>query len=243
MKIWHDRSWISENSRQLIESGFAVEDLHSLRLCFTYTEKEQADYRRFSETHTVEERNQDNAREAQRRSKSIYEVVRAISEKFCCYQFEDDLPFDEDGWDLFFWCNGFHTTMHGYGLTGRDYSYVTLTFNDKHSPTKKKDLCGRVLDIIQKRFPDHPNLDLAIQYDVLVDQEKVDNAVAMAMPRLVGQPCTYANMVGKVVRTDKGVFFLKQRCRKYGYRLDQVDLLRLAGLLPMHRDESEVRYA
>lgn len=245
MRIWHDRSYIGEDSKLLIERGFAAEDLYSLRLSFNYTEEERAEYRRFVETHTAEERNADNAKEARRRSDAIYEVVKAVAKEFVCYQFDHELEmrYDDARWDLFFWCNNFHNTMHGYGLTGRDYSYVTLTFNERHSPAQRQAVCDRVLELIQREFPNHPNLDLAIQHDVQIDQKKLDDTVSAVLPNLLNRPCTYARMEGKVVQTSKGIFFLKKRARKYGYRLSQVDLLRLSGHLPQQPGESEVRYA
>ena len=43
MNVRHDRSYISENSRDLIGRGYAAEVLDTLRFRFTYTQVERDD--------------------------------------------------------------------------------------------------------------------------------------------------------------------------------------------------------
>lgn len=229
MQIIHDRSYISEESKELIDRGFAAEELHCLRLSFIYTEEERAANQRFFASHSSEDRERKRLQSAKMRSDVVYEVVQAIAEKYVCYQFDPECkaPYDSDGWDLFFWCNSFCNTEPASGLQGNDYSYLTLSFNHKHDAAKQQTICDGVLAFIEREFPDHPNLHLAIQYGVRVNEKKVEDVVKQILPSMLNRPCTYHGKGGKVIQTSEGIFFRRKRARKYGYRLDELDILRL----------------
>lgn len=53
----------------------------------------------------------------------------------------------------------------------------------------------------------------------------------------------YGNMVGKVVQTTEGYFFKKKYARKYGYRLDDLDLLEIYWNMPKVESVLEVCHA
>lgn len=230
MKIWHDRSYIQEGDQELIQRGYAEEVLYSLRFRFTYTEDEIAANREFDRTHTSAERIADCAQAAQMRSEVMAQIMAVIADNFKCYQYDDEkkFSFSESTWDLFFWCDSFFNTLHGMGVSGRDYSYFTLSFNEKHTPAKRKELCDAVLQLIQTRFPDHPNLDIAIQYEVRKDDARIAAEASSIAPKLNGRKCVYFAKEGRITKVGNDFFFLKKRCHKYGYRLGVSDLLRLA---------------
>jgi len=230
MQIVHDRSHISDKGKELIAHGFAAESLHCLRLSFVYTEEERAENLRFSNTHTAEERVQKCRRAAKVRSDTIYQVVQAVAGKYVCYQFDPKsrIPYDSDQWDLFFWCNCFSNTEHDTGLQGNDYSYVTLTFNAKHPAAKQQSICDGVLGLIEQQFCNHPNLHVAIQHSIRVDEKKVDDTIKLLLPSMLERPCFWRGKEGKLIQTSEGVFFRKKYARKYGYRLSDTDLLILA---------------
>ena len=121
MRIWHDHSYVGSTNQLLIQSGFAKDDIYSIRLSFSYTKEEQAAYRERIKVQSALERNRDVAREAQRRSDAILAVVKSIAEHFICYQFDKDanVAYGEK-WDLFFWCNDFYNTAQEFKLSGRD---------------------------------------------------------------------------------------------------------------------------
>lgn len=244
MRIWHDHSYVGSTNQLLIQSGFAKDDIYSIRLSFSYTKEEQAAYRERIKVQSALERNRDVAREAQRRSDAILAVVKSIAEHFICYQFDKDanVAYGEK-WDLFFWCNDFYNTAQEFKLSGRDYSYVTLTLNDRCSVADRQALCARVLDLLTSQFSTHSNLDVAVQHSVWLDQERIDETVEQALPRLMEVPCSYAGMEGKIVQTQTGVFFVKKRCRKRGYRLSTTSLLAMAGCLSNAAAECEVQDA
>ena len=130
MNILHDKSSVKSSSAKWIDRGYAREDVHSLRLQYVYTPEQREANRQICD---------DGPDEAHRRIKQAAEsknavmasVMAAIAREFICYQYEaeDPAPYGSSRWELFFWCNDFSNTLHGYGLSGRDYSYFTLSFN------------------------------------------------------------------------------------------------------------------
>lgn len=238
MRIWHDRSYIFANSQEMISRGYAVEDIYSIRISFTYTDEEREANRVFAMTHTNEERNQDNIREAKRRSDAMLPVMEAIAEAFVCDQFKEQLPFNCDTWDLFFWCSHFKAFSVGCELQGRDYSYFTLSMNKAVSLEKRKETCERLLKLITEKFSNHPNLDVAVQYDVLFDEKKIGAEADAVLPQLMKANCIYDGQEGRIVQGGNGVFFLRKRARKYGHRLSEMDLLRLAWSLGINTGEA-----
>jgi len=228
MRIWHDRSYIFSEGRELISRGYAQEDIYSVRFSFLYTDAEREANREFARTHTDEERNLDNLRAAKHRSAAMLPVMEAIAEEFVCDQFKEHLPYNSDAWDLFFWCGPFRSVSPAYCLQGRDYSYFTLSTNKSVPIEKRKETCERLLQLVTEKFSDHPNLDVAVQYDVLLDEKRISAEAEAALPHLMKANCSYNGEAGRVVQGGNGVFFLRKRARKYGYRLQNTDLLRLA---------------
>lgn len=165
MNVRHDRSYISENSRDLIGRGYAAEVLDTLRFRFTYTQVERDANRSRAQTQPYADGIAERAKAAMLRSAEMEQIMATIAEQFVCYQYDDrKYPFRDGGWDLFFWCNCFFNTMPGHGLDGRDYSYFTLSFNEQHTAEKRKEICDSVLALINKKFPANPHLDIALQY-------------------------------------------------------------------------------
>lgn len=231
MKIWHDRSYISPESRELISRGYAQEDIYSVRLSFRYTEEELEANREFARTHTNEERNQADIHEAKRRSDAMLPVMEAIDEAFVCDQFKQYLPYDCEQWDMLFWCNHFQKFSSEANLQGRDYSYITLSLNKNVPYESRKKTCDRLLQLLTEKFSAHPNLDVAVQYDTLTDEKSIRADAEAALPQLMKASCSYNGEMGRIVLGGNGVYFLRKRARKYGYRLQNADLLRIAWSL------------
>ena len=116
---------------ELEKRGYVAKDVHSLRFKYVYTEEEQA------ERHLLFERRQSTMqwlnfcnKDVPMRSEHMAAIMDAISKSFICYQYDDEsgVPYASYQWDLFFWCNDFYDTHPHSGLSGRDYSYFTLSF-------------------------------------------------------------------------------------------------------------------
>lgn len=148
MNLWHDKSYIAPSGPNWVERGYAMYDVHSVRFQFVYTEEQKEANRR---AHTVSDVDQAVLMAAETRNSIMKPIMDAIAQNFVCYQYEDTepAPFGSCQWDLFFWCNDFSNTLHGYGLSGRDYSYFTLSFNEKHTVEKRAEVCWRLLQFLE----------------------------------------------------------------------------------------------
>lgn len=245
MKVWHDSSYVTDLDRQLIARGFAQEGYHSLRFSYVYTPAEREVTRQTMHSFTPEVWHQLCVQDAAHRSSLMHTVIEEINKHFPCYQYdkEKNLHFDDPSWDFFFWCNDFYNTCRDSNLTGRDYSYFTLSFNKKHDLIRQREVCHSVLQLLDMKFADWPNLDVAIQHSAYVDSVKIQSAVDAAIPAILNRPCQYANMAGKVVKTGEGYFFKKKYARKYGYRLSDSELLRISWELPDAESSLEACHA
>ncbi len=103
-------------------------------------------------------------------------VMEAIAQDFVCYQYDENIPvsYGSDRWDLYFWCNPFNGAANA---SERDFSYFTLTFNERQMLEKRRKVCQQVLDLLCSRFQEHPNLDVAVQYSIWFDHPKIHDAV------------------------------------------------------------------
>ena len=167
------------------EKGYAKEDVHSLRLQSLCTEAEAATNKLFYDSHTREEWEQYIRQASLESSAATKPVMEAIAQDFVCYQYDENIPvpYGSDRWDLYFWCNPFNGAADA---SERDFSYFTLTFNERQTLEKRRKVCQQVLDLLCSRFQEHPNLDVAVQYSIWFDHPKIHDAVERAKPRLHG---------------------------------------------------------
>ncbi|WP_308856729.1 hypothetical protein [uncultured Oscillibacter sp.] len=229
MDIQHNHSYLSADDRAIIAHGYGVELPHSLNLRFQYTEVELCANRIQREQCSPDEWEAICRQEAIRKSEAIHAVMDVISKAFICYQYDHDrsLTYRNRTWDLFFWCNSFSNTMRGYSMSGRDYSDTRLSFNEEHDTETRLNMYTKVLSLIETQFNEDPNLHLVVQYKLYRYQEKIDTKVKELLPQMLGHPCYYHQMDGKIVETEKGIFFMKKYARTRGYPLDNSKLLLL----------------
>lgn len=235
MNINLDRSHISLFMQELIQQGYAVEDLHSLRLSFEYTGEEMRANSDYYASHSREEWDARCVSAAQMRSADMFPVIEALSREFVCYQYDYDkdlaTPYASDQWELFFWCNDFSTTTRG-AISGRDYSYFTLSFNELMTTEQRRAICNRAIQFLTERFGSHPHLKVVVQYSVKRDDQKIADDAKAALPAMVGKKCVYSGMEGKIVQTEIGVFFMKKYAKKCGYPLSDLDILAISKAMP-----------
>lgn len=226
MEIVHDRSYITQTEREFIARGYASESLHSLRFSFVYTEAQKAENRAYADAVGLGSNEWDVhiTASARRRSGHMERIAAVLAQNFKIYQYDEDeaVPYNSD-WDLFFWCNDFSSTMRGL-LSGRDLSYFTLSFNDKHGPERRQKILDRAMRILEL-FSDDGNLEVAIQYTAIMDKDKISHDAALAAPGIAGQTCTYGGMEGRVEQGSENLYFRKKRSRKCLYRLTDAEIL------------------
>lgn len=163
MNILHDKSSVKSSSAKWIDRGYAREDVHSLRLQYVYTPEQREANRQICDD-GPDEAHRRIKRAAESKNAVMASVMAAIAREFICYQYEseDPAPYGSSRWELFFWCNDFSNTLHGYGLSGRDYSYFTLSFNLAQTVEQRAAVCGRVLQFLETRFHSNPNLEVPV---------------------------------------------------------------------------------
>lgn len=232
MEIFHDHSYVSQAEREFISRGYACESFYSLRFSFVYTEAQKAENRAYAETVGTESDawSVHAAASARRRSEHMERIVNLLAQNFKIYQYdkEETVPYNSD-WDLFFWCNDFSSTMQGL-LSGRDYGYFTLAFNDKHDHERRQKVYNRAMRILEL-FSDDENLHIAVQYTAIMDDAKIKRDAALAGLGIAGRNCVYKGMEGRVETNGEALFFRKKRSRKYVYRLTDAAVLSLSWQL------------
>ena len=203
MNIKHDQFLISAEGRALIERGYGIADLNTLRFEFLYP---SGDGQNGTET----------VRPSSRlRNEIMKSVIDAIAGQLICYQYNapQNIPYGSPEWDLYFWCLCLEAVNSPFG-DGRDYSYFTLTFNQAHSPEKRREICNRVLKLLETQFGALDNLYLFIQYAAAMDEKKISADAESAAPALDGKRCSYHHHEGKLVYTQGSLFYEKVRKEK-----------------------------
>ena len=232
MEIFHDHSYVSQAEREFISRGYACESFYSLRFSFVYTEAQKAENRAYAETVGTESDawSVHAAASARRRSEHMERIVNLLAQNFkiCQYDKEETVPHNSD-WDLFFWCNDFSSTMQGL-LSGRNYGYFTLAFNDKHDHERRQKVYNRAMRILEL-FSDDENLHIAVQYTAIMDDAKIKRDAALAGLGIAGRNCVYKGMEGRVETNGEALYFRKKRSRKYVYRLTDAAVLSLSWQL------------
>lgn len=233
MQINHDRSYIGRTSREFISRGYACESIHSLRFSFVYTEAQQAENKAYADQ-VGSDSNEWNARVSRTallKSGHMEPVAALLAKNLKVYQFDknEDIPYRSD-WDLFFWCNDLSQTVRG-GLSGRDYSYFTMTFNENHCPERRQRIYDRAMHIL-KPFADDANLEVAVQYTVVMDTVKLQHDAELAAPKLGGRTCEHRGMEGRLEWNGQRLYFRKKRSRTYIYKLTDAEILSLSWKLP-----------
>lgn len=238
MNLWHDKSYISPSGPEWVERGYAMYDVHSVRFQFVYTEEQKKANRR---AHTAADEGQALVMAAEVRNSIMEPVMDAIAQSFVCYQYEDTgpAPFRSCQWDLYFWCNDFSNTLHGYGLSGRDYSYFTLSFNESQTVKKRDEVCWRLLQFLEHRCRKNRNLDVAVQHSLWYDHEKIKKDADRMKYLLAGCSCTYGSKDGKFL-FDDGIFcFRPKYAKRQLYRVSDSEVLALCWKLGLTDDISD----
>lgn len=119
MNILHDKSSVKSSSAKWIDRGYAREDVHSLRLQYVYTPEQREANRQICDA-GPDEAHRSIKQAAESKNAVMASVMAAIAREFICYQYEseDPAPYGSSRWELFFWCNDFSNTLHGYPVKG-----------------------------------------------------------------------------------------------------------------------------
>ena len=232
MQINHDRSYIGQTSREFISRGYACESYHSLCFSYVYTAEQQAENGVYADQVGLgsEEWSVHIMDSARRRSEHMERVAALLAQNFKIYQYDDREGIEYgSNWDFFFWCNDFSRTMWN-GLSGRDYSYFTLTFKEAYWHELRQRIYDRAMRILEL-FADDDNLEIAAQYEAVMDDAKIRQDAELAAPGMGGRACAYGGMVGRLEWNGERLLFRKKRSRTRIYRLSDAEVLALSWQL------------
>ena len=107
-------------------------------------------------------------------------------------------------------------------------TYFKLNFNKERSPEQNMTLLDEIISLVETM--EYENIGCRIQYDAVIDNERVETEAKTICERLVGKFIDYHGMTGKikVVREENGIkeygFFKKNARNKY-YSISNVDIL------------------
>lgn len=213
MNIKQDQSLIGYDSRELIEHGYGQIAVDVLRLEYLYSRSQRQAHSEVSQ---------------EQRNRIMKSVLDTIAGHFPCYQYNvpREMKYGSKDWALFFWCREAAGENDTAG-DGRDYSYFTLTLNELYSNEKRKEVCDQVLRLLNTKFSDLSNLFLTIQYAALLDHQKIAKEVAQYAPKLNGIKWSYHGKEGRLVYTQKGLFFMEKYAKRKGYLLYSTDILKI----------------
>lgn len=206
------------------------------------TEAEAAANKQFYDSHTREEWEQYIRQASFESSAAMKPVMEAIAQDFVCYQYDENIPvsYGSDRWDLYFWCNPFNGAADA---SERDFSYFTLTFNERQTLEKRRKVCQQVLELLCSRFQEHPHLHVAVQYSIWFDHPKIHDAVERAKPRLHGLRCIQDQKEGKLLLQDGALLFKPKYAKKYTRTLSQSQILSLSWELGVEDGEPDTNAA
>lgn len=220
MYISKDFSYINANETMLMDKGYGIMSVHSIHFDRHYSEEQKEKNRQLAESMTREEWSKHCDRIAESFAKPLNEILEKFLRKYSIYQASENISYDSD-WDLFFWSDR--------GWNGKDFmTHFKLNFNKERSPEQNLILLDEIISLVETM--EYKNIGCRIQYDVVIDNERVETEAKTICERLVGKFIDYHGMIGKikVVRDENGIkeygFFKKNARNKY-YSISNVDIL------------------
>ena len=167
--IREDKSYLSSGDVLAIEKGYAMLDIHSLRISGErLTDEQMKENGRLASIMTKEEWSNHCSILPGETALKIKPLIEALNKKYIIYQYANDNMDYKSNWDLFFWCNG------GDDEDGRDLSYIKLSTNDIRTLEERAAGINDVLEYIKEIG--FTGIDIAIQYDVKYNKEMIKEA-------------------------------------------------------------------
>ena len=220
MYISKDFSYINANETMLMNNGYGKLSVHSIHFDRHYSEEQMEKNREIAESMTREEWNKHCDEIAEGFAKPLNEILEKFLSKYSIYQASENVSYDSD-WDLFFWSDR--------GWNKKDFmTHFSLTFNDNRSPEQNMELLEEIISLVETM--EYENIGCRIQYDAVIDENKVTEEAKTICESLVGKFIDYCGMTGKikVVREENGIkeygFFKKNARNKY-YSISNTEIL------------------
>ena len=211
MLIKHDEKFVNH---KLIEMGYATKGIHSFIFDRYFTEEEMEENRMFSEQYgTSSQEWSDRCDNTGRKiNKQLQSIMDVLEKEFKIYQYKDnELKYGEH--DLYFYSNK--------GWNGQDYyDYMTLSFNDKNSEERNKEIFEKLNSLLEEMTP--KNIKCRIQYQTIKNTKVIESKGIEICKRLKEKMIEYSGMIGKIKcvnEENQEYIFMKKGTRKYGYNV------------------------
>lgn len=226
--IKEDKSYLSSSDLLAIEKGFAILDIHSIRIDReNFTDEEKAENRKKCDSMTKEEWSKHCNTTSHKTALKIKPLIEALNKKYAIYQYNKDDKMDyKSNWDLFFWCNG------GDDEEGRDLSYITLSANRTRALEERLSGINDVIETIKETG--YIGLDITIQYTAKYDYKKINEVAACYFENIKNTFINYSFYTGKIkeggmdYEGNKCYRFFKKGARSKYYVLSSTDMLMLS---------------
>lgn len=147
-------------------------------------------------------------------------LMDAIASRFAVYQYapKDVVPYDER-YDFFFWCNDKWNTTGGRE-SGDDMRYFTLTPNDRKPLDVQLADYAKLRDFVREWAGDE-KMSATFSWTVKDNAEAIKSEAQRILAAIApNEKVCYKGMHGKIRWVGGDCYFMKERARRYGYRLD-----------------------
>lgn len=214
MKIKEDMSHVNQS---LIDRGLMKIVPYSIRLDRYFTEEEMAANRKSSYSHSVEEWNvkcEDIRKQIAEENHTLMEHLKELCK---IGQYEEDC----NDYDLWFWCNDLYFTTSGK-QSGRDYSYITLTFKEEDNHEKKIQLLNKIIEFLNSYKG--KNIQAIIQYGQIEVTERIEEEAAKIYNECKEKYVSYRGINGKIEKLNGEYIFKKKYAKRYAYKMKPIDV-------------------
>lgn len=215
MKLHDDMRYINQNA---VDKGLMRVVPFQIRLDRYFTEEEQAVNKAYAESHSREEWSAHCDRVRKEIAAENLALMEFLEKYFTFGQFRASY---NDNYTFWFWCNDLYNTTNGR-LSGRDYSYITLSLK-KEGDEKENE---RIFDRVKELLVDYPakNIQAIFQYSQIENTDFVKEEAERIYKECEGKFVNYNGLTGKLERYEDGYFFKKKYAKAYGYKISPIKI-------------------
>ena len=114
-----------------------------------------------------------------------------------------------------------------------------MSCNENETVEKRAEDCWRLLQCLEHRCRKNRNRDVAVQYSIWYDHEKIEKDADRMKCLLAGCSCTYGSKDGKFL-FDDGIFcFRPKYAKRQIYRVSDSEVLALCWKLGLTDDAAD----
>ena len=218
MKFYDDMGYINQNS---VDKGLVRVVPYQIRLDRYFTDEEQAANRAYAESHNNEEWSAHCDATREKIAAENLALMEFLEKHFTFGQFKTPYNFKDDDYTFWFYCNDLYNTTCGR-LSGRDYSYITLSLDKKGDEKEKERIFAKVKELLA----DYPakNIQAIFQYSQVENTDSVKEEAERIFKECEGKFVNYDGMIGKLERHDGEYIFKKKYAKAYGYRVSPMNI-------------------